>query len=88
MYNIHRLDQWDIVLLGNKNYILKNCEYLCYAHHPAFCQIRDDVYGGRTEQQWKIRETRTKGQYMYVRPLILFLLPPTQASPMQHLSNR
>jgi hypothetical protein len=70
---INSLVQWDVVLLNNKNYTIKNCGHASYANREPHPQPGETVFGGDRPQPWRIREMKIKGQYMYVSHF-LFLL--------------
>ena len=45
---------------------MKNYGHYSYANREPHPQTGETVFGGDRPQQWRIREMKTRGQYMYV----------------------
>jgi len=58
--------QWDIELLNNGMYMIKNYKHKSSINHEPSPDAGEHVFGGDALQQWKIKEMRTKGgRYLY-----------------------
>jgi hypothetical protein len=67
-YDVLRLSyrQWNIVLLSNGKYTIKSYATGLYANHEPNPKKGENVFGSTRAQNWKIKEMRTPGHYVYV----------------------
>ena len=56
-------DQWNITLLNNKKYTIKNHGFSNFAGCETRADKGDSVRGRERNKQWIIKETRVKGQF-------------------------
>ena len=55
--------QWNITLLNNKKYTIKNHGFSNFASCETRAETGDSVRGRERNKQWIIKETRVKGQF-------------------------
>ncbi|KAF7372439.1 hypothetical protein MVEN_00105200 [Mycena venus] len=55
--------QWNVTLLNNKKYTIKNHGFSNFAACEARADSGANVSGRSRQQQWIIKETRVKGQF-------------------------
>jgi hypothetical protein len=56
-------EMWNITLLDNKRYVIRNHGYGLAADCGNPAMHRDEICGRDCSRQWVIKETRNKGQY-------------------------
>jgi hypothetical protein len=57
------VEQWNVTLLNNKKYTIKNHGFSSFAACETRAEKGDSVRGRERNQQWIIKETRVKGQF-------------------------
>jgi hypothetical protein len=62
----YRITQWNITLLNNKKYLIKNHGFASFAGCDTRAEKGDNIRGRQRNQQWIIKETRIKGQFTSV----------------------
>ena len=73
---IHFFVQWDILLLSNDMYTIKNCRHNSYVNREPNSKKGESIFAGDRPEQWRIKEMRKKGHYVHV-----FRLFPLSSSP-------
>jgi hypothetical protein len=67
----HRFMEWNIDLLSDASYIIKNHGYTSSANSTVHAKASpgDKVVGGTLREQWQIIETQFNGHFWYALPL-------------------